>query len=50
MKVLIEITNFSSSLATFEQLRFENEMNHEEFVAMLKYYAEVFQTLVTNQE
>jgi hypothetical protein len=47
MKVTIEIDNLSSSLFTFEQLRFANEMSHEEFVEMLRYYAEVFANITT---
>lgn len=50
MKVTIEIDNLSSSLVTFEQLRITNEMSHDEFVEMLKYYVEVFANLTTNLE
>lgn len=49
MHVKLEITNFTSNLASFQELRLDNEMSHEEFVALLQYYSEVFANLFTKE-
>ena len=49
MKVKFEITNFTSPHISFDQIKFDNEMSHEEFVALIQFYSEVFTKLFTKE-
>lgn len=50
MNVKFEITNFTHPLVSFDQIKFDNEMSHEEFVALIQFYSEVFTNMFTKKE
>jgi len=49
MYINIEITNFSSEQATFDSLKVSQEMTHEEFIEVIKYFELVFQPIITKE-
>ena len=50
MNVKFEITNFTSPHISFDQIKFDNEMSHEEFIALIQFYSEVFTNMFTEKE
>ncbi len=49
MKVIIEVTDIKVNDVQIANVRLVNEMSHEEFIEMLRYYGEVFANLTTKE-
>jgi len=49
MKVNIEVTNFKSDLVSFDSIKLEQEMSHDEFIAAVQYFEAVFQTVIAKE-
>jgi len=49
MQVYLEVTNFKSDNICFDSIKLNQEMSHDEFVEVVKYFEAVFATVIAKE-
>ncbi len=49
MHVNLEVTNFKSNLVSFDSIKIEQDMSHDEFIECIKYFEAVFATVIAKE-
>jgi hypothetical protein len=49
MHVNLEVTNFKSDNICFDSIKLNQEMSHDEFIEVVKYFEAVFATVIAKE-